>query len=214
MRKTLENAKGSTIVESSTGTCVHHVVTDCNIPPSVFDFETDHETEVSIEEISSRMPSVVIISSGIGERPQSEGARIGTNPTAGSSTAQGFGILPLVNKFHTTMKPAQLPCFMVEDRLYNREFWSRESILEVLDDNLLPKTEPLSRPAPVGFARPTHLTFCGQGGLGKSEIAINFVFTRREKFDAIFWVRADDPGKLEEGELQCNIRGLGGNFIC
>lgn len=96
------------------------------------------------------------------------------------------------------MKPAQLPCFMVEERLFNREFFGRENTLKQLDEVLIPDYDLANR-SNTGYARPSQLTLCGQGGLGKSEIAIHFAFTRRKHFDAIFWVRADDPGKLEAG---------------
>jgi hypothetical protein len=146
------------------------------------------------------MSSVVSVSSGLGQRPQPDGAHASTDPAAGSSTAQGFDILPVVNNFQTTMKSAHLPCFMVESRLYNKDFWGRKDILNTLDDVLVPKAGTSRQAHPSNFARPTHLTLHGQGGLGKSEIAIHFVFTRKDKFDAIFWVRADDTGKLEEGK--------------
>lgn len=36
----------------------------------------------------------------------------------------------------------------------------------------------------------------GMGGLGKTEIATEFTFRHKEAFDAVFWIRADDPAKL------------------
>ena len=44
------------------------------------------------------------------------------------------------------------------------------------------------------------VVLCGLGGLGKTSIAIEFAFSRRRKFDAVFWIRADAIAKLEEGK--------------
>ena len=157
--------------------------------------------EASVNQMTSRMTSHMHLSAGNSSlrRTHSESTNTSNAPAPGSSIAQGYDILPIVNKFHTTMKPAQLPCFMVENRLFNREFFGQEDILKKLDQVLLPNLELSSRASSSGFSRPAHLTLYGQGGLGKSEIAIHFVFARRERFDAVFWVRADDAGKLEEG---------------
>lgn len=42
-----------------------------------------------------------------------------------------------------------------------------------------------------------HIALCGMGGLGKTEIAIEYVYSCRGKFDAIFWIRADEEENLE-----------------
>ncbi len=183
------------------------------------DVLVEAKIEASVNQMTSRMTSQMHLSAGSSSlhRTHSETTNISNAPAPGSSIAQGYDILPIVNKFHTTMKPAQLPCFMVENRLYNREFFGQEDILKRLDEVLLPSLDLSSRPSSSGFPRPTHLTLYGQGGLGKSEIAIHFVFARRQRFDAVFWVRADDAGKLEEGRLtDCSIlRHLYGfPFLC
>ena len=39
---------------------------------------------------------------------------------------------------------------------------------------------------------------CGLGGLGKTEIALEFALQHKDDHDAIFWVRADAVAKLNE----------------
>jgi hypothetical protein len=43
-------------------------------------------------------------------------------------------------------------------------------------------------------------------GLGKTEIAIEYAFTRKTRFDAVLWIRADDSSKLESDLTQIAIR--------
>lgn len=44
------------------------------------------------------------------------------------------------------------------------------------------------------------------GGLGKTEVAIEFAYSRRMAFDAIFWIRAEDASKLESDLAQITVR--------
>ena len=44
------------------------------------------------------------------------------------------------------------------------------------------------------------------GGLGKTQIAIEYVYSRKHEFDAIFWVHAADPAKLANDFMQIAIR--------
>jgi KaiC/GvpD/RAD55 family RecA-like ATPase len=37
---------------------------------------------------------------------------------------------------------------------------------------------------------------CGLGGMGKTQIAVHFVYRHRNDFDAILWVHADTETKL------------------
>jgi hypothetical protein len=119
------------------------------------------------------------------------------DPTAGSSSTQAWDLVPLLNSFTPTRRLARLPCFMVETLVPNKDFFARQSILEELDKSLLPSQNLTFSSEPE---MQKHAVLCGLGGLGKTSIAIEFVFSRREKFDAVFWIRADEPSKLEHGE--------------
>lgn len=107
-------------------------------------------------------------------------------------------ILPILNGFATARRVAQLPCFMVETPVRNSDFYGRKEALRQLDDHLLP-----SQSKEVAFSAEgqelKHVVICGIGGIGKTSIAIEYAFSRRDKFDAIFWIRADEAAKIEQG---------------
>lgn len=63
-------------------------------------------------------------------------------------------------------------------------FWGREDILANIDDTLLTNTANLSLRSFV---------LHGMGGVGKTQIALRYANASRAKFDAIFWVSAENP---------------------
>lgn len=79
---------------------------------------------------------------------------------------------------------ALLPCYRLpHDR--NDGFFGRDDVLTKIDRALLPSSKDLSRSLST-FA------LCGVGGVGKSQAATEFVFSRKHHFDAIFWLHAAD----------------------
>ena len=73
-------------------------------------------------------------------------------------------------------------------------FFGREEVLRNLDQTLLPRGDLLvsSEPQPLRYA-----VLHGMPGLGKTELAIQFMFTRKSYYQGIFWVRAESASKLE-----------------
>ncbi|KAI0436327.1 hypothetical protein F4803DRAFT_542680 [Xylaria telfairii] len=138
----------------------------------------------------------IALSEGSPEKTNSTDPLGSNNPTAGSSTDKDWKIIPILNGFVTPRRLAKLPCFMVHTPVRNDDFFGRTSILEEIDELLLPAVEPPSSPSGPSYQK--HVVLCGIGGIGKTSIAIEYVFSRRNKFDAIFWIRADEPEKLEQ----------------
>ena len=93
------------------------------------------------------------------------------DPTAGSSVDKGWELVPLLEGFTTKRRVAQLPCFMVETPVRNKEFWGRESVLNELDTILLPQDNIAASFSP-GNATQRHAVLCGIAGIGKTSIAI------------------------------------------
>ena len=89
-----------------------------------------------------------------------------------------------------------LPCVVLDPHNYNRNFSGREDVLTVIGESLLPKKTKIVSSESEGLKK---FALCGMGGLGKTEIALEFVLRNRAQFDAVFWVRADPVAKLNEG---------------
>lgn len=92
---------------------------------------------------------------------------------------------------------------MVETFVRNKNFFGRQEVLSQLDDCLLPSKDLL------GSAQPDRTrvgVLCGMGGIGKTETAIEYAYSRQGSFDAVFWIRAEDPSKLESDIAQIAVR--------
>ncbi|KAI1456285.1 P-loop containing nucleoside triphosphate hydrolase protein [Annulohypoxylon moriforme] len=110
-----------------------------------------------------------------------------------SSSSHQTEIQSLLDNFSIHQADPKVPCFMVETF----------EALSQLDEYLLPAEDLLVSSQPdrirVGL-------LCGMGGLGKTEIAIEYIHSRKSFFDAIFWVRAEDSSKLESDIAQIAVR--------
>jgi hypothetical protein len=87
-----------------------------------------------------------------------------------------------------------LPC-MVMPLSQNRSFYGREDILEALENALVHKQMEFAGEK-GGYLRTYAL--CGAGGMGKTQIATEFMHRQKHAFDACFWVHADEPSKLAQ----------------
>src|SRR5262249_28614741 len=88
----------------------------------------------------------------------------------------------------------KLPCFMMKTFAQNKEFFGREEILEQMRKTLIPNAQPIASSEPGALRS---VVLFGHGGFRKSEIAVEFVFSCKESFDAVFWLRAEDGTKLD-----------------
>lgn len=92
---------------------------------------------------------------------------------------------------------------MVETFVRNLDFFGRRNVLSRLDECLLPSKDLLVASQP-DRARVGVLS--GMAGLGKTETAIEYAYSRQQEFDCIFWLRAEDTGKLETDLAQIAVR--------
>jgi hypothetical protein len=90
-------------------------------------------------------------------------------------------------------RKAQLPCFLVSRHTKNPDFFNREGILDEMDKALLPTSSTTTDEIVM---TPRYYSLCGMGGLGKTELAIEYVYTRRPKFGAVFWVDSGSDSQL------------------
>lgn len=95
-----------------------------------------------------------------------------------------------------------LPCYSLGHHR-SPYFSGRDDVLEQMDEVLLPR-HPAATSAAVppdegnsGVVR--SFSVCGMGGLGKTELAIEYTHTRKANFDAVFWINAASSQKLDLG---------------
>lgn len=115
--------------------------------------------------------------------------------TASLQLSSGFVSPPVstsIDPFETLSIPmtARIPCFVTTPHQKNPEFVGRSEILQKLHDHLAPQQyKPFSQRT---FA------LCGLGGMGKTQIAISYVFAHQADFTVVLWAHADTRAKLAE----------------
>lgn len=94
----------------------------------------------------------------------------------------------------------QLPFTHLASISRNTRFFGRVDVIDAIDLAFKVEsnaTEPTAEASEnVGSAVPNLYVLCGMAGIGKTEIAIAYVYSRMRHFDAIFWVYADTTEKL------------------
>jgi len=78
----------------------------------------------------------------------------------------------------------------------NPHFYGRDDVLRLVDEVLLP-THGSGTKENQG-ALQTY-AICGLGGVGKTELAREYAFSRQDRFDAVFWIEAEQTTQLSEG---------------
>lgn len=90
----------------------------------------------------------------------------------------------------------KLPCFYVPFGR-DEQFYGREDILARIRKALDPGN---------GDERCRAFALHGMGGVGKTKIALQYVNSSRSKYDAIFWISADNSIKLTQSFLEISRR--------
>ena len=124
--------------------------------------------------------------------------------TEGSVSTADVDISQVIDEFAGGGRVAQLPTYMMPIFQGRKDFCGRDDILKVLDKNLLPPKVSKADTA----AKSEHLqcvAICGTGGIGKTEIALQFVSSRKDEFDAVFWIQADTIEKVESDFSQIPV---------
>ena len=123
-------------------------------------------------------------------------AQLNTGQGTTGSTTASYQMVPMVNEFTLSRRVPKLPCYIHKHQIRNKVFFGRSDILERLETALIPPCEEDEDHDPRELRT---FSLCGLGGIGKSEIAAEFMFSNKGKFDAVFWLQADEPTKLREG---------------
>ena len=94
------------------------------------------------------------------------------------------------------IKNDKIPCYYIPFGI-NEQFYGREDILQKVK-KVLDREE--------GDCRCKSLVLHGLGGVGKTKIALQYVNNSRNKFDAIFWISADNSIKIMQSFLEVSRR--------
>ncbi|KAF2816920.1 TPR-like protein [Mytilinidion resinicola] len=94
----------------------------------------------------------------------------------------------------TDRSEVRFPCHLMPFGR-NRSFFGRKKELTDIENALCP-ARPEEGPEEYSLLRTFAIT--GAGGMGKSQLATEFVCNNKSLFDAVFWVHADEQSKLSE----------------
>lgn len=103
----------------------------------------------------------------------------------------------------SSRREPKLPCIALDAYDRNKDFFGREDVLDIIAEALLPQEEKLLSSENDGLRQ---FALCGFGGLGKTELALEFAHRHKNKFDAVLWVRADATAKLNEAYCELSVR--------
>jgi hypothetical protein len=127
----------------------------------------------------------------------------------GGSTTGSFEIVPAETALEVTSKDPILPLFSLGSRQRLDNFLGRQDILSKIDEYLLPTNIKLDSTSIQPGNQLTEkeeilrsFAICGLGGMGKTELAVEYAYSRKHAFEAIFWLGADDAKILASNFAQ------------
>ncbi|KAM3476171.1 hypothetical protein MY8738_007067 [Beauveria namnaoensis] len=115
--------------------------------------------------------------------------------TYGSSINPNQRTDKAITTFEVVKKNPSLPCFSMQVHKRKSDFFGRQDILDLIDETLLPDQQ---EGIDTGPSSVRSFALCGMGGIGKTEIAVEYAYARQSKYDAIFFVTADGKTILSE----------------
>lgn len=125
----------------------------------------------------------------------------GHKPAVGLSDSLNYDKVSTTADFKV---PGRLsPCRKTESLIPNPHFFGRNDIHQEIEAALLPLNEQSSRLRP---GKLLSSALCGMRGVGKTQIAIQFALTRKDHFDAVFWIQADDLTKFVKAISQIAVQ--------
>jgi NB-ARC domain len=126
-----------------------------------------------------------------------------TGKATGGTSNEGFELVPSSSGNELRKREINLPLIILNPFPSARVFRGRDDILSQLEEVLLlPRTRLITQQA----SSLRQFALCGVGGLGKTEIALEFAWRHKDAFDAIFWLTADSIAKLNEGYQNISLR--------
>jgi hypothetical protein len=115
--------------------------------------------------------------------------------TLGSSLNRPQPTDQAITNFDMVNKNPKLPCLSMKVHKRKADFFGRHDVLDLIDKNLLPENR---RNVTFNEGSLRSFALCGMGGIGKTQIAVEYAYSRMSKFDAIFFITADGKSVLSE----------------
>jgi len=109
-----------------------------------------------------------------------------------------------------------LPCFVTAPYEENPYFTGREQVLADIEAALHPSIDTDSSQASL---QPRTYALCGLGGMGKTQIALRYLFSNLDAYSVILWAHADSRVKLSDSyarfanELGLEVYGTGEDSV-
>ena len=121
-----------------------------------------------------------------------------------AQTNLSYEFVRKVSDFSLAPRPqVKLPNYQTRPfSVQNPDFHGRQDTLLLIERALSTET---SRNVGIGHRRLKTFSIIGPGGIGKTQVAAEYVLTRQDQYDAIFWLQADKPEKLANGFSQIAI---------
>ena len=144
----------------------------------------NHPELAPVEPIAASKPSTM----PLGETPHEERS----SQQSSLELALLSNIISSTSKDRTSeTRKARLPCFTLP-QLPDAAFIGRNSVFDTIDAHLLPKdTRSPGNPQTTPL-----FALYGIGGIGKTAAAVEYAFSRRQEFGAIFWLEAGSTLQL------------------
>lgn len=144
-------------------------------------------------------PWAELWSNNVVPRPPTGAISDNQTPNATYGSSEGYELIPLIKDLSVIKPLPKLPAYIITQYERNPGFYGRQDVLTMLEKALLPPVNS----SPVDHNRrksqsPHFFALCGLGGIGKTQIAIEFAYSQMKEFDAVFWVQADGTAKLDE----------------
>jgi len=130
----------------------------------------------------------------------SQESHLATFKSSGMSSFEVVDLKEVVTAMQRDPSPERsdllsFPTYLFKPHIPNPNFYGRGEVLQLLQEALLPSMA-VSASNASGLRT---FALCGVGGLGKTQIAVEFAYNSKADFDAIFFLQASDTGKLAQG---------------
>jgi hypothetical protein len=115
--------------------------------------------------------------------------------TAGSSDVSGYEVVPIRNGTAASKTMLNLPIYLLQLHAPSPDFFGRRDVLQQIKQVLHPPGQKDLDSRSVGLRT---FALCGVGGVGKTQVAVQYAYESKDVFDAIFFLQANEAAKLSQ----------------